>query len=189
MTEQILFDVSPIRDGRSYITREVQAKQDNEVIFVMIASFHVHEPGFEFQRSPEELAALMDSQGLTHVTRAQDLIDGGQVSLQGGTPNTPRLQLYSGSNHSLFWRKHEGAIRDDSDRSWIMHSALLACERSRLPLRLLRFLKMLHRHERRRLALNRTSKMAGLSLIARTVSLTWTASVLCCRSASPTRPT
>ena len=162
------------------------------MIFVMIASFHVHEPGFEFQRSPEELAALMDSQGLTHVTPAQELIDGGQDQLQGGTPNTPRLQLFSGSNHSLFWRKHEGTIRDDSgdsDRSWIMHSALLACERSRLPLRLLQFLKMLHRHERRRLALNRTSKTARLSLIARTVSLTWTASVLCCRSASPTRPT
>ena len=110
MTEQILFDVSPIRDGRSYITREVQAKQDNEVIFVMIASFHVHEPGFEFQRSPEELAALMDSQGLTHVTRAQDLIDGGQDPLQGGTPNTPRLQLFSGSNDGTvrIWGWAEG---------------------------------------------------------------------------------
>ena len=123
--EQILFDVAPIRDGRSYITREVQAKQDNEVIFVMIASFHVHEPGPEFQRSPEELAALLDSQG-ADVKSAQELIDGGQSPEQGGKNNTPRLRFFSGSNHSLYWTKHQRTIRDDSDRSWIMHCALLA---------------------------------------------------------------
>jgi acyl-CoA thioesterase-2 len=43
----ILYQVERIRDGRSFCTRRVQAVQHGRIIFSMIASFQVAEPGFE----------------------------------------------------------------------------------------------------------------------------------------------
>ena len=43
----IAYEVDRIRDGGSFTTRRVQAKQRGEVIFSMIASFHKQEAGFE----------------------------------------------------------------------------------------------------------------------------------------------
>ena len=36
-----------MRDGRSFTTRRVVARQRGEAIFVMTASFHEREPGFD----------------------------------------------------------------------------------------------------------------------------------------------
>jgi acyl-CoA thioesterase-2 len=47
--EPILFEVDRIRDGRSFTTRRVVARQRGEAIFVLSASFHVEEEGFEHQ--------------------------------------------------------------------------------------------------------------------------------------------
>ena len=41
--------VDRMRDGRSFTTRHVTAQQDGEDIFTLIASFHVHENGYEHQ--------------------------------------------------------------------------------------------------------------------------------------------
>ena len=41
--------VERIRDGRSFSTRRVTAKQGDEAIFVLDASFHVDESGFDWQ--------------------------------------------------------------------------------------------------------------------------------------------
>ena len=43
----ITYEVDRIRDGGSFTTRRVQARQHDSVIFSMIASFHKSEPGFE----------------------------------------------------------------------------------------------------------------------------------------------
>ena len=57
----ITYDVDRIRDGGSFSTRRVQARQHGSVIFSMIASFHKHEAGFEHTlvmpkvKPPEEL--------------------------------------------------------------------------------------------------------------------------------------
>jgi len=59
--KQIVYEVDPIRDGRSYTTRRVVAKQDGIAIFSTSVSFHIHEQGFEHQFAmpkvpePEEL--------------------------------------------------------------------------------------------------------------------------------------
>jgi acyl-CoA thioesterase II len=45
----VLLHVDRIRDGRSFTTRRVNAVQDGEAIFTMIASFHRDEPGREYQ--------------------------------------------------------------------------------------------------------------------------------------------
>ena len=45
--QPILFEVERLRDGRSFTTRRIVARQKGEAIFVMTASFHAQEPGFE----------------------------------------------------------------------------------------------------------------------------------------------
>jgi len=45
----IEYDVSTLREGRSFSTREVRARQGADLIFTMTASFHEAEPGPEHQ--------------------------------------------------------------------------------------------------------------------------------------------
>jgi len=63
----ITFDVSVMRDGGSFSTRRVTAKQDDTVIFILAASFHKEEVGYEHQvvmktdiKQPEELLSWND---------------------------------------------------------------------------------------------------------------------------------
>ncbi|NVJ98274.1 MAG: acyl-CoA thioesterase II [Alphaproteobacteria bacterium] len=47
--QPIIYDVDPIRDGRSFVTRRVVAVQNGEAIFTIAVSFHVGEQGLEHQ--------------------------------------------------------------------------------------------------------------------------------------------
>lgn len=49
INQPISFAVDRLRDGRSFSTRRVQAFQDGQAIFSMIASFQTHDPGLEHQ--------------------------------------------------------------------------------------------------------------------------------------------
>ena len=48
----IVFEVERVRDGRSFTTRRIVARQNGAPIFVMVASFHVPEQGFEHAAAP-----------------------------------------------------------------------------------------------------------------------------------------
>jgi acyl-CoA thioesterase-2 len=50
--KDIVFDVEILRDGRSFSARRVQAIQNEKVIFSMIASFQINEPGLDHQTEP-----------------------------------------------------------------------------------------------------------------------------------------
>lgn len=50
--KDIVFDVEILRDGRSFSARRVQAIQNEKVIFSMISSFQITEPGVDHQMSP-----------------------------------------------------------------------------------------------------------------------------------------
>jgi acyl-CoA thioesterase II len=50
----VVLDVDRDRDGRSFSSRHVSAVQDGEVIFSMLASFHVEEEGAPLDRLPHE---------------------------------------------------------------------------------------------------------------------------------------
>ncbi len=60
----IVYDVENVRDGRSFTTRRVAARQHGEIIFYMTASFQVEEPGWDHQDvmpdvpSPEESMSM-----------------------------------------------------------------------------------------------------------------------------------
>ena len=63
----IVYDVSIIRNGGSFSTRRVTAKQNDKVIFILAASFHKKEEGHEYQKDynlnikqPEELLSWTD---------------------------------------------------------------------------------------------------------------------------------
>ncbi|MGB1268563.1 MAG: acyl-CoA thioesterase [Flavobacteriaceae bacterium] len=63
----ITFDVSIMRDGGSFSTRRVTAKQEDTVIFILAASFHKVENGYDHQvamktdvKQPEELLSWND---------------------------------------------------------------------------------------------------------------------------------
>lgn len=66
--QPIVYVVDRVRDGRSFVTRRVQAIQDGKSIFSMAASFHVDEDGIEHQDrmpsvpDPEELPDAADDQ-------------------------------------------------------------------------------------------------------------------------------
>ncbi|GLK57396.1 acyl-CoA thioesterase-2 [Methylopila capsulata] len=51
----IIYEVDPIRDGRSFVTRRVVAIQHGEAIFSMSASYHLDEEGYEHQLDMPEV--------------------------------------------------------------------------------------------------------------------------------------
>jgi acyl-CoA thioesterase-2 len=62
----IIYDVEHVRDGRSFATRRVAARQHGEIIFYMTASFQVLEDGWDHQDRmpavpfPDEATPLME---------------------------------------------------------------------------------------------------------------------------------
>jgi len=62
----IIYDVDRLRDGRSFTTRRVTARQHGNAIFSMLASFHVEEPSLDHQATmpdvptPEQLVGDAD---------------------------------------------------------------------------------------------------------------------------------
>tara|TARA_B100000809_G_scaffold110096_1_gene108633 strand:- start:9966 stop:10838 length:873 start_codon:yes stop_codon:yes gene_type:complete len=67
LTIPINYHVAVMRDGGSFSTRRVTAKQNNKTIFILAASFHKIEDGFEHQsvmnrdiKQPEELLSWED---------------------------------------------------------------------------------------------------------------------------------
>jgi len=60
--EPIAYEVDRLRDGRSFTTRRVEARQDDDRIFTLLASFHRDEPGADYQLPlPEGLPRPEDS--------------------------------------------------------------------------------------------------------------------------------
>lgn len=61
------YHIENLRDGRSFATRRVVAKQSGAAIFALSCSFHVHEPGYDHQVAmpvvpmPETLMAEKDA--------------------------------------------------------------------------------------------------------------------------------
>jgi acyl-CoA thioesterase-2 len=56
----VIYDVDPIRDGRSFATRRVVARQRGEAIFNLSASFHKVEDGFDHQMDKPDVPGPMD---------------------------------------------------------------------------------------------------------------------------------
>lgn len=57
----VIYDVDPIRDGRSFATRRVVARQHGEAIYNLSASFHKAEEGFDHQGEMPDIPGPNDA--------------------------------------------------------------------------------------------------------------------------------
>ncbi len=73
----IVYDVEKIRDGRSFTTRRVAARQHGAIIFYMTASFQVEEDGWLHQDAMPDVPTPEDSTPLIELinTRGQEGVD------------------------------------------------------------------------------------------------------------------
>jgi acyl-CoA thioesterase-2 len=65
----IVYDVENVRDGRSFTTRRVAARQHGEIIFYMTASFQIVEGGWEHQDTMPDVPGPDDSIPLGEIMR------------------------------------------------------------------------------------------------------------------------
>ena len=67
----IVYDVENVRDGRSFTTRRVAARQHGEIIFYMTASFQVEEPGWDHQDAMPSVPTPEESTPMTDIIEMQ----------------------------------------------------------------------------------------------------------------------
>ena len=68
----IVYDVEPMRDGRSFSTRSVAARQHGRSIYFMTVSFQVTEEGLDHQDVMPDVPAPEDSLEMAEVARRRD---------------------------------------------------------------------------------------------------------------------
>jgi acyl-CoA thioesterase-2 len=127
----IVYDVERTRDGRSFSTRRVVARQHGKPIFYMSASFQVAEPGFEHQDPMPAAPAPLDCPELGDVLarltgRPREAWDREWAALDvrhvgdsrsGGVLDDPRHPAVA-----RVWLKASGRLADEQ---WL-HAAVLA---------------------------------------------------------------
>ena len=120
-TVPIVYDVERIRDGRSFVTRRVSARQHGRPIYYMTANFQIPEPGLEHQdRMPDvpgpdeglslaELARTHGPNGADEWVREWAALDVRHVGMTGrGIPDDPERPALA-----RLWIRVDGAIADD----------------------------------------------------------------------------
>ena len=113
-TEPIRFEVDRIRNGRSFVTRRVEARQSKGAILTMAASFHVDEDAPEVQT-----AVMPDTSGPVGLAtdRWTDLLDRRFADVPGG------------AGRVAAWLRFEEALGDDD----LVHACALAYLSDDLP--------------------------------------------------------
>jgi acyl-CoA thioesterase-2 len=115
----ICYEVSTLREGRAFSTREVRARQGTDLIFTMSASFHLDEPGLDHQlvapSAPPPEACEPNS------ARAEDWPE---IYREWGSVDIRRVP---GSTQDSFgsqsWMRATAALPDDP----LVHACVLAC--------------------------------------------------------------
>lgn len=115
----ILYEVDRIRDGRSFTTRRVVAVQQGKAIFNLQASFHVHEPGQDYQIAMPENMPDPDSlpdfkeRMAPHREMLGDLYDQPRpIDLRYVTAH-PLERKGQFSDHQSVWLKAAAELPDD----------------------------------------------------------------------------
>ena len=132
-TTPIAYEVDRVRDGRSFATRHVAARQHGEVIFTMSASFQADEPGFEHQEempvgvpAPETLPSEED---YLNDLRKRELPDHIRVFWDRERPIEMRQVDFrdafdpkAGEPSHMVWLRSAGTMPDDP----ALHHCVLA---------------------------------------------------------------
>ena len=120
-TVPIVYDVERIRDGRSFVTRRVSARQHGRPIYYMTANFQIPEPGLEHQdRMPDvpgpeqgmplvELARSRGPEAAGQWEREWAALDIRHVGITGqGLPEDPEQPA-----RARLWIKVDGELAAD----------------------------------------------------------------------------
>jgi acyl-CoA thioesterase II len=121
-TVPIVYDVERIRDGRSFATRRVSARQHGRPIYYMTANFQVPEDGFEHQDGMPEVPAPEQGIPLAELVRRQGAdaaadwvrewaaLDVRHVGITGmGIPEDPAHPA-----RARIWIRVDGELSDDA---------------------------------------------------------------------------
>jgi acyl-CoA thioesterase-2 len=115
----ICYQVSTLREGRSFSTREVRARQANDLIFTMTASFHAAEPGPEHQ-----VAAPSAPPPETLPRNSERPEDWPDLYREWGSLDLRRVpDSAHGSFRSRSWMRANASLPDDP----LLHACVLAC--------------------------------------------------------------
>lgn len=127
--KQIIYHVDPIRDGKSFTTRNVVARQDGIAIFSSSISFHIEEPGLSHQFAmptvPPPEALESDFERWTKMAKENPgEIEPPDVLPIERRPVQPRdaLNPQPQEPHQQIWFRARGDLGDDLCR----HQTMLA---------------------------------------------------------------
>jgi acyl-CoA thioesterase-2 len=116
------YEVTTVREGRAFSTREVRARQGDGLIFTMTASFHVAEQGPEHQSSPPSAPPPQTLQ--TYAAHPEDWPDiyreWTSVDLRDVPNPHPEPRSSSGTQT---WMRITEPLPDDP----FLHACVLAC--------------------------------------------------------------
>ena len=109
------FEVTPVRDGRSFAVRRIDALQDDEIVATMTASYHVPEEGLAHQDTMPDRPAPDDLPARTpFLLSAGGPASAGAVELRA-CPAPP------GEPESAVWLRITAPLPDDP----LLHQAML----------------------------------------------------------------
>ena len=126
----IVYDVDPVRDGRSFATRRVLARQHGRPIYALTASFQVEEDGFEHQDvmpdvpSPEEAFDVVAAMTSTRSDRREEwLREWAALELRHAGDSRPGGSLPNDQQPAVvrYWIKVADRLPDDA----LIHRAAL----------------------------------------------------------------
>lgn len=127
----ILYAVDRIRDGRTFTTRRVNAIQNGEAIFTMIASFQIEESGLEHQAPmpkappPESVPSIEQLLEMAAKTSSDPMLQflaklERPITVHDLDPIDPRAPRKREGTH-LVWFKAKDALPDDP----LLHQCVL----------------------------------------------------------------
>lgn len=125
----IVYDVDRVRDGRSFATRRVLARQHGRPIYALTASFQVAEEGFEHQDampdvpSPEESFDVTEWMTRDPKRRDEWLREWSALDLRLARrePGIGQEEGYTGPVDVSYWVRVKGRLPDDA----LVHRAVL----------------------------------------------------------------
>jgi acyl-CoA thioesterase-2 len=127
--KQIVYEVDPIRDGRSFTTRRVVAKQEGKAIFNTSISFQLYEEGLEHQVAMPEVtppeALESDAEYFDRLAKQRpDMFSTPRMSAIDRRPVTRRNHLDPKPTEPVqhIWFRAVGELGDDPR----LHQTLLA---------------------------------------------------------------
>ena len=118
----IVYDVERMRDGRSFSTRRVVARQHGRPIYFMTVSFQVPEAGFEHQDVMPDVASPQDARAFADVVGEESpdeaaawLTEWSALELRVVGNSAPGGRLVDGMHpaRSQVWIRVSGRIGDD----------------------------------------------------------------------------